>query len=105
MSVVIEVNLRIPSLTVRTVGEPDHIVNNTAVRFLKTMTVPAVPKVQALMDVTVQPDITLRCAVTRAEWSDGRDMFIVSCRYANRAISANEYLALRRDPDWRRNEL
>ena len=54
---VIEVKLRIPNLTIKTAGQPAHVVNNTGVRFLKTMTVRAVPKVGALIDVTVRPSI------------------------------------------------
>ena len=101
----VEVKLRIPNLTVKTTGQPNHIVNNTAVRFLKTMTVPAVPKVGALIDVTVQPAISWSCEVTHVEWSERRNMFSVSCRYANRRVAADEYLALQADSDWRMTEL
>jgi len=36
----------------------------------------------------------------RADWNEGKNLFVVSCQYANRSITQDEYAALMQDPDW-----
>jgi hypothetical protein len=40
------------------------------------------------------------CRVVRSDWSEGRELFIVSCQYSNRSITLDEYNALAEDPEW-----
>ena len=105
MSIVVEVNMKIPGLTLKTSGQPSRAVDNSSVRFLKTIEVPSVPKVSSLLNVTVRPNIILTCTVTRAEWNDAREIFIISCTHAEKRIWPEAYLALIKDPDWRTNQL
>jgi hypothetical protein len=84
MPFLVEVNMKISGIMAqpdehRIMVQPHH-----EVRFLKTMTLPAVPKVGTVIDAPVKPDFTLPCRVTRVEWSEPRDMFVVSYRYAKK---------------------
>jgi hypothetical protein len=102
----IEVNLRVPSLTIKSTGpEPSKVINNSSNRFRKMMTVPAVPKAGDPLRVTVGADTTLDCNVTRVEWNDDRALFIVSCSLAGRGIPAVDYQSLINDPVWTLTQL
>jgi hypothetical protein len=105
MPITVEANLRIPSLTIRSPNQPSRVVNNGSVRFLKIVHVPIVPKVGSPLDVTVAPDIVLPCTVTRVEWNDGRGIFIVSCGYAKKRITPDEYESLINDSEWTVHQL
>lgn len=48
----VEVNLRIPTLTLRSATEPDRRVDNSIVRFVKRVEVPAIPKVGEVMHLS-----------------------------------------------------
>jgi hypothetical protein len=102
----IEVNLRVPSLTIKSTGpEPSKVINNSGNRFRKAMTVPAVPKVNDPLRVTVGADTAFDCLVTRVEWNDDRSIFIVSCSFAGRGIPAADYQSLITDPGWTMTQL
>jgi hypothetical protein len=105
MAIEVEVNMRIPTLTLRSATENDRKVDNKSVRFTKRIQVPAIPKPGELIQLTTQPDSAFACTVTRAEWHEAKAMFIVSCSYAKRSISSDEYQALVQDPDWRMKDL
>ena len=40
------------------------------------------------------------CTVTRAEWHEEREIFIVSCQFAKPRISPDDYNALINNADW-----
>jgi len=102
----VEVNLRVPSLTVKSTGtEAARTINNSGNRFRRMLTVPGVPKVGDPLRVTVGADTPLDCIVTRVEWNDGRSIFIVSCSLAGRGIPAADYQSLLNDPVWTLTEL
>ena len=44
VSIEVELNLRIPTLTLRSVDEPDKRIDNSTVRFSKAVNVPTIPK-------------------------------------------------------------
>jgi hypothetical protein len=44
-------------------------------------------------------------AVTRTDWSEEKNRFVVSCTYGRRAITAEEHTALLTDPDWTTKQL
>jgi hypothetical protein len=41
------------------------------------------------------------CEVTRADWNEERELFIVSCKYSNRSIPADQCAELFKDAEWR----
>ena len=44
MPIDVEANLKIPRLTIRAPNQPDKVIDNSAVRFIKRIQVPAIPK-------------------------------------------------------------
>jgi len=105
MSITVEANMRIPGLTVRSPDQPVRVINNSSIRFTKLIEVPAIPKPGDSLDVTISSGFTCDCTVTRVEWHDDRDLFVVSCNYAKRSISPDEYNALSNDSDWTMKQL
>jgi hypothetical protein len=105
MSIEVEVNMRIPGLTLRAPNEADKVINNSYVRFTKLIKVPAIPKPGDPLSLTTSTGQTFESTVTRSDWSEDRSLFIVSCNYAKRSISADEYGALVNDAEWKMKQL
>ena|SRR5581483_6891061 len=96
------INLRIPSLTI---DAPDHSgrkrVDNSGVRFLKAVELPAVPKPGTVLDLTASALADpFGCTVKRADWDERENRFIVSCSYAKTSIREADYNALLGSSDW-----
>ncbi len=96
------VNLRIPSLMVKSAdGSPAKRVDNSALRFLKTVELPSIPKPGEVLDMTAAAaSAPFSCTVKRAEWDERENMFIVSCSYTKTSIPEADYKALVGSPDW-----
>jgi hypothetical protein len=105
MAMEVEVNMKIPTLTVRSATEPDKRIDNSPVRFTKLVQVPAIPKPGTTLQLSTIHGDPFECQVTRADWHEERALFIVSCKYAKRSISADEYNALVNDPEWKMKPL
>jgi hypothetical protein len=102
----LEVNLRVPSLTVKSTGaESSRTINNSSNRFRRMITLPGVPKVGDPLRLLVGAETTLACTVTHVEWNDDRAIFIVSCSLAGRGIPGADYQALINDPVWTMTQL
>jgi hypothetical protein len=69
-------------------------------RLKKRVTVDAIPKTGQTIQLTTRSGRPFNATVTRVEWSEGLNMFVVSCQYGNRSITPEEYGALVEDPDW-----
>lgn len=96
------INLKIPSLTLKGdgTGEPKRL-DNSGIRFLKAVEVEALPKVGDQLDMTVVGfQAPFGCRVTRSDWDDRENLFVVSCSYARTSISEPLYRALAESPDW-----
>ena len=96
----IEVNLRIPSLTIRSEGSKDVRVDNSSVRFSKRVSVDGVPKAGDRLALSTRSGPPFECTVSRSDWHEEKSLFVVSCAYARRSITAEEHSALLADPDW-----
>ena len=97
----IEVNMRVPTLTVRAPNEPDRRIDNSAVRFTKRIEVPALPKPGELLALSTDSGrTTFDCTVTRSDWSEDKGLFIVACTYAKRSLPVETYNALVNDSEW-----
>src|SRR6266403_5820907 len=77
----VEVNLKIPSLTIRSVGKPDQKIDNGAVRFSKRIAVDSVPKPRDWLSLSTQFGDPFECTVTRSDWNEEKNLFIVSSAY------------------------
>jgi hypothetical protein len=104
MEKLIEVNLRIPNMKVRTLDENGYPIDHSTIRFKRVVQVPEIPKVGQFLQLSAS-EKTLQASVVGVVWSDDIGMFVVACRYANRSIPADDHSALTRDPDWRMTPL
>src|SRR5947207_6586142 len=98
MSQQVEVNMKLPSFMIRASEPPGKKVDNTLVRFNKRIVVNAIPKLGDRIPLSTRLGESFECIVTRTEWSEGKNMFIVSCTYSRRSITADEYNAVITDP-------
>jgi len=105
MAIEVEVNMRIPGLTLKAPNEADRVINNSYVRFTKLIQVPAIPKPGTPLSLTTSAGHQFESTVTRADWSEDRELFIVSCNYSKRSISPAEYDALVNDAEWKMKQL
>jgi hypothetical protein len=96
----VEVNLRIPSLVIKSVDAPPKTVNNTEFRFIKQITLAALPKVGDVLDLSIANGTTFQATVNRVKWDDGKHRFVLDCRWAARGINSVDYEAMRGDPAW-----
>jgi len=101
MSIEVEVNLAIPRVKVPVRGQDGYPIDNGSVRFRKLIQVPVIPQPGASLELTTSAGHAFRCTVTRADWHDERALFILSCKYSNRSIPAEECAALFSDPEWK----
>jgi hypothetical protein len=100
MSREVEVSLRVPNMKERALDENGYPIDHASVRFRKLINVPAIPKPDETLELTTRSGITLPARVVRADWIETRELFVLSCQYANRSISREEYSGLAEDPDW-----
>jgi hypothetical protein len=100
MPMEVEISLRVPNMKVRALDENGYPIDHSAVRFKKMITVPKIPKPDESLQLTTSSGRTFEARVTRADWNEGRGLFVLSCQYGNRSISPEEYGALVEDPEW-----
>jgi hypothetical protein len=97
----VEINLRIPRLTIRSANAPDKVIDNSIVRFTRLAQVPSIPKAGDPLQLAARVEgNALDCVVTRADWSEEKERFIVSCNYSKKSIAAADYEALVNDAEW-----
>jgi hypothetical protein len=87
-------------MKMRALDEHGYPIDHALVRFKKMIQVPAIPKPDDILELTTRTGKPFQAKVVRAEWNEDRALFVLSCQYANRTISAEEYAALIADPDW-----
>lgn len=75
-------------------------IDHSSVRFRKVIEIPEFPRVGHVLDLTTSAGRTLRANVERVELDEPRSLFILSCQYAERSITADDYAALAEDPEW-----
>jgi hypothetical protein len=105
MSIEVEVNLRIPRVKVPSVDGNGYPIDNSSVRFTKRISVPEIPKPGVSLQLTTSSGRTFGCEVTRADWNDGKALFVLSCKYSNRSMPADECAALFNDAEWQMKPL
>ena len=101
----VEVRLRVPNMKVRVLDENGYPIDHSSMRFRKVVDVPKIPKPEEMLELTTQSGRVLQAKVVRADWNEDRGLFVLSCQYVNRSITAEEYGALASDPDWQLKHL
>ena len=101
MSQLVEISLRVPSLRVKREDkdEPETI-NNSDVRFSKSMEVDSIPKPGTVLKMSISSGESFECEVVRSDWHHDKNMFVVACRYSKRSIAPGDYHALMNASDW-----
>jgi|SRR5689334_22881829 len=100
MPIEVEINLRIPRVKTPVKNADGYPVNSADVRFIRDVSLLALPKPGASVYFDVAGGLSIGCEVVRADWSETRNRFIVYCQYGKRSISDDEYNALVHDPAW-----
>ncbi len=96
----IEVSLKIPQNRKNPLLQEGYPIDMAMVRFRKAMNVEAIPRPGEVLQLSAANE-TLRATVVRADWSDAKGLFVVTCQYGLRSIPNHEQDALVADPDWR----
>jgi hypothetical protein len=99
MMISLDVNLRLPNVTVGSRNDGLQRITNTESRFWKTMEVAALPKVGDHLHLSCR-SYDFWAVVKRVDWHDSRDRFVVACHYAKRPMTAAMYESFRADPGW-----
>ena len=105
MSMPVEVHLRVPNMKVRVLDENGYPIDHSSMRFRKVLEVPKIPKPDETLDLATQSGRVVQAKVVRADWNEDRGLFVLSCQYVNRSITAEEYGALASDPEWQLKHL
>ena len=84
MAIPVEINLRIPVVKEPRKNGQGYPINSADVRFLRDVDVAALPKPGGVLHLDTRDGPSLECEVQRVDWSEGKDRFIVSCKYARR---------------------
>ena len=87
-------------MKVRVLDETGYPIDHSSMRFRKVIDVERIPKPEEPMELTTSSGRVIAARVVRSDWNEGRGMFLVSCQYANRSITPEEYAALADDPEW-----
>ena len=105
MEMDVEIELRIPTLTVKNEDGTTTRVDNTHVRFHKVVLVPKFPPPGTAIQISAGAELSFECTVARADWHEGKQRFVVACRFPRQRIFPHEYEAILNDPAWERTEL
>lgn len=95
-----EVRLRVPNMKIRALDEKGYPIDHQSMRFRKVIEIPRFPHAGDALELTTRSGRVLRATVVRAEIDEPRTLFVLSCQYAERSISPDDYAALSNDPDW-----
>jgi hypothetical protein len=96
----VEISLRVPNMKVRALDKTGQSIDHAAMRFKKMVTLPAMPKLGDTLQLTTSSGKTFPASVVRADWHEERELFVLSCQFGNRGITAEEYNDLVNDPEW-----
>jgi hypothetical protein len=100
----VEIELRIPTLTIKSEDGDAGRIDNRLVRFRKVIQVPAFPPPGSAIGLSVGSDFAFECVIARADWHEGKQMFVLSCKFPRQRILPHEYEAFVNDPQWERTE-
>jgi hypothetical protein len=94
-----EVRLRVPNMKQRALDPNGFPIDHSSMRFRRIIEIPKFPREGDLLDLTASGR-TLVAKVMRVDLDEPRSLFILSCQYAEKSISPDDYAALANDPEW-----
>lgn len=92
-------------MKVRALDSNGYPIDHSSMRFRKVIEIPRFPRAGDVLDLTTSAGRTLRAIVVRADLDEPRELFILSCQYASKSISPDDYAALTNDSDWQLKHL
>jgi hypothetical protein len=101
----VEIRLRVPNMKVRALDEKGYPIDHSSMRFRKVVQVAKIPKPEETLELSTTSGRVLQARVVRADWNEDRGLFVLSCQYVNRSITAEEYGALATDSEWQLKHL
>jgi hypothetical protein len=97
----VEISLRVPSLRVRREDkDTPETISNSDIRFAKRLEVDSIPKAGTMLEMSMSAGAPFQCEVVRSDYHEGKNCFVVACRYSKRSISPAEYQSLMDSSDW-----
>ncbi len=87
-------------MKVRALDANGYPIDHSAMRFRKVIEIPKFPRVGDSLELTTRSGRPIQATVGHSELDESRGLFVLSCQYADRSISAEDYAALSSDPDW-----
>jgi len=75
-------------------------IDHGEMRFRKIIEVPAIPHAGDQLELTTYSGRVLPASIVRVDLDEERQLFVLSCQYAKRIITQDEYAALADDPEW-----
>ena len=87
-------------MKVRALDPSGYPIDHSSMRFRKVIEIPQFPKAGDLLQLETRSGRPIPATVKRAELDENRGLFVLSCQYTDRSISAEDYGALSTDPDW-----
>jgi hypothetical protein len=98
--IAVEINLRLPNITIRSANEPVRVIVNADVRFTKRIDVAVLPRTGDRLELSTRGGCRVPVTIKRVDWHDDKEMFVVGCQYAERSLPPAVYDSLNADPDW-----
>ena len=69
-------------------------------RFRSVIDIPKFPHTGDMLVLSTSSGRTLQATVVHVDLDEPRNLFVLSCQYTERSISAEDYTALANDPAW-----
>jgi len=92
-------------MKVRAVDSAGLPIDHNSMRFRKVVDVARYPRVGDVLDLATISGRTLQGIVARVELDEPRSLFVLSCQYAERSISPQDYAVFATDPEWQLKHL
>ena len=96
----LEIVLRVPKTKEPVRGANGYPIDNSSVRFIKRIVTDNLPKVGDLLPLTTRSAGGFDGSVTRVQWNDEKNMFVVYCQYSKKSIPQPQYVGILEDADW-----
>ena len=100
-----EVRLRVPNMKNRVKNAEGYPIDHAEMRFRKIIEVAEMPHAGDRLALSTVGGRLLHASIVRVDLDEGRQLFILSCQYAERVITSDDYSALSDDPDWQLKHL
>jgi len=100
-----EVRLKVPNMKDRAKDSNGYPIDHSEMRFRKVIELEKRPQIGDALSLSTRSGDFLPATVSQVEIDEARELFVLSCQFGRRAITASEYASLATDPDWQLKHL